>query len=176
LTDGKFIKLHFKDEDVDAKEIERIPHIARYIAKRQHISARVLFSTKTFLNSLLEDLDKLHEANKNIMKEATEKFYNKILEDSSRRNVLVDTFRSRLHWEVIRASTNLGFKYYKAFSSATVNWIEAKKAVEIGLPNDENTLNFDALNTADVEAAAARAIKRVYRADVECTFVEDIPF
>ncbi|GAB5100297.1 hypothetical protein [Caballeronia sp. HLA56] len=176
LTDGKFIKLHFDGEEIKGDEIDSMSHIARYIAKREDVSARVCFSTKDNLKELLDDLDRLHRANVNVMRETNAAPYDGVLEDYARRVVLIDDFRNKLHLAAVRVQGNLGSSYYKALRKANIWSRNDSNTFTIGVPTDDEPLDLEKLNQKPYLDAAKTAIKDVYRSEVECVFDEDFPF
>ncbi|MBB3001457.1 hypothetical protein FHX57_003814 [Paraburkholderia tropica] len=175
LTDGKFLQFQFKGDEIIPSEIESIPHIARYIAKRQQLFARVFFSTKSNLDNLLNDLDELHKANKSIMYDADNEFFNEILFDYRRRTVLIEEFRDALYWEVMLLPGNLGAAYYNALKGVNISTSKDSPRLYIYV-SIENGIDLDQFNTPDVLAAAKRVLKTIFRSEMECVFTEDAPF
>jgi hypothetical protein len=139
------------------------------------VFARVCFSTKSNLENLLDDLDRLHDENKSIMRAADKSFFEGILHDGKRRTVLIDDFRDELYWEVMRVPGYLGSGYYSTLKNSTLRAEKDAPTVFIGI-STENDLDLDKLNTPTVQEAAKRALKKVYRLEAECIFEEDIPF
>lgn len=175
LTDGKFIELNFNEGEISPGEIDNINHIARYIAKRQQIFARVSFFTKSNLDNLLDDLDRLHVANKEIMRKADDDFFDKILFDYKRRRILIEDFRDLLYWEIMLIPGNLGSNYYDSLKKATLRIDGESSVVYIGIPVDGG-MNLDKVNDPEVLGVAKKVLSKIYRVDADCFFEEDIPF
>lgn len=175
LADTKFIRLHFEANDIKPSEIGCALHVARYIVNREQIFARVLFSTKEHLASLLNDFDRLHDANKEILKKKRAEFYIGIEKDERRLAVFVEEFRESLYRSVLASNSPVPHENIKILKEANLEWDEQKQRLKIlvmgGFEIDANDFNIE-----ELRPGVAKTLKDIYRYEGGFVFDEEIPF
>ncbi|MEM5404114.1 hypothetical protein [Paraburkholderia unamae] len=175
LADAKFIRLHFRGDEILPAEVDSATHIARYLVKRNQIFARVLFSTKENFDALLAQYEKLHNANKKILVEQRDKFYERIERDTKRLDVLIDEFRASLRTALILSENSPPYtQILEASKSANLAWSDSEKKLKILI--DGVNIEIDKFNVSSVHKRVAEILKKIYRYEGDFTFDEDIPF
>lgn len=177
LADAKFIQLNFKGEEITARERGSVLHIARNVVNRKQITARVIFSTKDAFSSLLKQYEKLHAANKKIMKDKNEEFYRDIEKYPLRLKVLYSEFRAGLRRVLIISNNSLDMAQIEnKVKTATLGWSEKSKKLFISLNDDDLETELDKFNDPVNHPGIKDLLKKVYRYEGDFEFDFDIPF
>jgi hypothetical protein len=174
LADTKFLRLHFRGDAILPAEIDCATHIARYIVKRQQIFARVLFSTKEYFETLLQDFDRLHEANKKILTKKRTEFYTGIEKDKDKLRVLVEDFRSVLYRNMLFSQNAPPLNQLNAIKEVNLDWDDEKSRLKLCVSSFE--VDLEILNKLELRASVKSALKQIYRYEGDFIFDDDIPF
>jgi len=175
LADAKFIRLHFEKNNIEPSEIGCALHVARYIANRKQIFARVLFSTKEHFPLILNDFDRLHDANKEILKNKRLEFYAEIEKDKKRLAVFIKEFRESIYRNILISDFRVPFEKMKILKEANLEWDDKGRKLRILVAGD---IDFDAdyFNKEELRPAVEKTLKDIYRYEGDFMFDEDIPF
>jgi hypothetical protein len=174
LADARFVRLHFSEDTIEPSSVQLEHYIARYIFNKEEIFSRIVFTTSDIFEELLEDYNKLHNANREIFSAQVAEFYKDILADPDRVDVLKGMFAKGVESKVRIAS-------YGAFQPAPLKieisflyWDKAESILKIDSGATDDELIF--LNGDKVRLATSALLKSIYHYDGRFEFINDIPF
>lgn len=175
VIDSDLVRLRFSDDEIQAESIDSEHYIARYIIKKKESFARVRFLRASSFKAALADYNKLHTANCRWFERTHGRFFEEVIKDWKRTQVLVDEFRATLRWSLLY---RLERKLKKSYETKYLDlaWRAKEGRLAVTLPASSEVFEF--LNGDDESrTAVAKALKDVYRYSGEFFFGEDdIPF
>ena len=175
IIESELFRLVIDGNNISQEQIESEHYISRYIIKKSDTFSRIRFVVSSSFKESLKDYGRLHEANCKWFDSAINTFYDGILKDFWRVNVLIEEFRSKVEWPIYWAlKQEHNVKISK--DSISVGWNKKGKHAEVTVfevePFVEN-LN----QNSDLKQKVSSALKDVYRYTGEFQFaVDDIPF
>jgi len=92
IVDGDFIQINFDSHPPKAEEINSTIHISNYIIQQKDEAARMLFIRKQELDKTIIDYNKLHEFNCSFFAAQYKTFFDEVIKDSTRRDLLKQEF------------------------------------------------------------------------------------
>ena len=135
----------------------------------------IRFVVASSFKEKLKDYGRLHKANCKFFDGAIESFYNEILKDFRRVNVLIEDFRAKVGWSIYWAIKQ---KHGVQIATKTISlgWNKKGKYAEVTLVEDESLI--DSLNqNSELKQKISSTLKDVYRYSGEFRFaVDDFPF
>jgi hypothetical protein len=174
VVDADLVRLHFTKDNITEIETEAEQYIARYIVHRKETFSRVRFIKAAAFGRLLDDYSRLHAANCSWLAKQNDSFYEGIMGDSQRVDVLIKEFREEIEW-FLRSRIRRARKQADAIKSISLEWNAANNQVAINVGTETSNLVF--LN-GDTESRShvAGVLKKLYRYEGPFGFEEDIPF
>lgn len=175
IIESDLFRLVIDGNNISQEQIESEHYISRYIIKKSEIFSRIRFVVSSSFKESLKDYGRLHEANCKWFDSAINTFYDGILKDFRRTNVLIEEFRSKVEWQINwAAKQELGVKISK--DSISIGWNKKGKYAEVTL--FEVGPSVESLNqNSDLMQEVSAALKEVYRYTGEFQFaIDDIPF
>ena len=176
VLDGDLVRLDFAGTNIDAREVNQANYISRYMIKKKQVFSNVLFARKAELQKMIDDYGVLHAANCEFFKTLKENFFNSVVKDDPRRQVLIDDFRKELlprmmwaigDWTGKFRDKDIGLEWRERTGTLVIN-------IDMLSANDEFILK---LNESDkVKEIAAKALFKIYSYDGAFTFENEIPF
>lgn len=175
VIDSDLIRLKFEGDKITAIPIDSEHYIARYIIKKRESFSRVRFIKASSFNNALSDYNRLHIANCHWFEKIINRYYENVIKDWQRTNLLINEFRSKLKWSLLY---RLERHFNKSFEEKllSLDWREKENLLAVTLPADSNI--FEYLNNDDESIKVVRkALKEIYQYSGEFLFDEDIiPF
>ncbi|GGE82145.1 hypothetical protein [Massilia psychrophila] len=171
VVDTDLVRLMFSDDEIVASSLETEHYLAGYIVRKRETFSRIRFIRADRFKSVLEDYGRLHTANCTWFAEETDSFYDGLVKDSKRTQVLAEDFKKKVQYDIaVRVARN-----YSEIGPVTVNWDANGDEVWVGVLFEEN--DIDKLNSDErLKKTVAKALKDVYRYEGKFTFGEDLPF
>jgi len=175
IIDSELYRLVIDGDSISQKQIESEHYFSKYIIKKQETLSKIRFVSASAFEEVLKDYGKLHEANKKWFDSTIDMFYEGVLTDFRRVEVLISEFRSEVEWRISSAVREMdGNKIEK--DAVGINWNAKNRNAEVyfwGIEPFLSRLNED----AELKKKVAAALKKVYRYTGEFVFSEDdIPF
>ncbi|MEN6587727.1 MAG: hypothetical protein ABFE02_16935 [Sulfuricella sp.] len=175
VVDAELARLMFRGDDITATEVESEHYLARYIVKKKETFSRIRFIRSNVFADVLKDYGRLHQANAKWFGSLCDSFYNGIMKDYRRNNVLLDDFKKLVSWELvwrIRQTFNITVE----IDSYWFHWDKEASHVSIGLKLEGKMVDF--LNgDPQFNALTKSALEKIYRYAGSFVFeVDDIPF
>lgn len=176
IIESDLIRLVIGNDNTITQEIIEADHyISRYIIKKSETFSRIRFITYSSFREKLKDYDELHQANCKWLNVTINLFYDGILKDYNRTNVLIEDFRNQVWWGIYWfIKQNHGVKIEK--KDISVGWNTEGEYAIVYVNCSETiilTLNEDIMLREKVKVA----FKHVYRYSGEFCFEDDdIPF
>lgn len=175
IVDSDLVRLRFHESDIEASSIDQEHYIARYIIKKRETFSRIRFLRAGAFATLLPEYGALHKANCKWFDAECNAFFEALVEDPKRSEILIDELRKELRWPL-----RLALLERKLAPSEldTLNfyWSSANKMIHIYAPwgsEGANALNFD----EKVKEKVRAALLRIYRYSGAFNFEDDdIPF
>jgi hypothetical protein len=174
LADARFVRLHFSEDSIVPSDVQLEHYIARYIFNKAEIFSRIVFTRSDVFEHLLEDYNKLHNANREILSAQVAEFYKDIVTDPDRMNVLKEAFSKGVERRIRAAS-------YGAYQPAPLKieisflyWNKSESILQIDSGATEEELVF--LNGDKIRAVTSSLLKSIYHYDGKFEFTNDIPF
>lgn len=176
IIESDLVRLVIGNDDAITQEIIEAEHyIFRYIIKKSETFSRIRFIAYSSFQKKLKDYDRLHKANCKWFNKAINSFYDEILKDYKRSNVLIEDFRAKIWWDIywsIKQKHEVKIEKNDIF----VGWNDVEKYARVEIICNESiiqSLNEDSILSNKVEAA----FKDVYRYTGGFNFeIGDIPF
>jgi len=158
--DGQLVRLDFDDSGVRAVSVDTEHYIARYIVHKKETFARVHFVCIDSLEAVLDDYDRLHQANVAFFDQQIDYFYQNIFLDSKRLDVLQEEFFQAVRWRIESASRRrLGHEIDA--KGLSLYWNAKEQTLCLALDNGEDSM--DALNSdTDLSKEIRAALKKVF--------------
>jgi hypothetical protein len=175
VIDSDLIRLKFIGDKIKAEPINSEHYIARYIIKKRESFSRVRFLKASHFKDALADYSRLHAANCQWFDRRYNLFFDEVVKDWKRTQVLIEEFRSKLRWSVFWRLERTFKKSYD-IKGLSLDWRSKEDRLAVILPSDPEVLEF--LNgDAEAKIAVAKALKETYRYTGDFYFAEDdIPF
>ncbi len=174
LVDTDLVRLMFKDNDIECTSLESEQYLARYIVRKKEMFSRIRFIKANAFKKSLKDYGRLHKANCSWIETEYDNFYDDILKDHKRVNVLIENFRREINWIV---PFLLERRFGKLFdiNNMSVYWMDKSNDARVGISFPEDILDF--MNQSnDIKKYVAKAFKKIYRYEGSFHFEDDIPF
>ncbi len=176
IIESDLVRLAINNDDTIIQEtVEAEHYIFRYIIKKNETFSRIRFIAYSSFQKKLKDYDRLHEANCKWFDKAINCFYEGVLKDYKRSNVLLEDFRANIWWDIhwlIKQKHDV--KIDK--SDIGVGWNDEGKFATVEIFCNDliiQSLNEDLI----LREKIADAFKVIYRYVGDCKFAEsDIPF
>ena len=174
VVDTDLVRLMFSGQQIVQSEISTEHYLARYIVRKREIFARVRFVQANAFATVLEDYGRLHHANCGWFGGECNAFYNGILDDWRRTEVLLDDFAARFrNWVAWKIERHFNRPIDLGKPSLFRNATEGTLRVGFDLPAEVIAfMNGD----DEVRKQIANALKGVYRYEGQFTVSDDIPF
>ncbi len=175
IVDSELIRLHFRDDKVNAEIIDHDIFIADYIINKQQTSARIHFVKAAAFPAVLSDYERLHSANCTFFEQLCDHYYENAVRDSSKTDVFKEDFHKRLKWD-ITFTLKRHYKRDFAVDGIYLSWSEHDGVlVVVDVPEEcAEFLNED----KNLRTKTAKALEDLYRYKGEFRFkkCDDIPF
>lgn len=175
VVDAEMIRLNFSENEIDVVPIKSELYVASYIVNKAQNLSRIRFVNVDDLVKCIADYDRLHRFNCSAFGEARNTFFDGIVEDIERRDVLLDDFKSavlsRLRLRIVkdrRKSANLP-------NEISIGWTKKSREVSVYLDTSEELVDF-LNNDTDAVAITKSAFESVYRYAGKFVFEADLPF
>lgn len=174
VADADLVRLEFDQANsIEACSTDLEHFISRYIVNKKESFSRVLFVKSHKFPDILQDYNRLHDANCKWVDNSIQRFFDNIFLSPTRTEVLIEAFRDRLKpnlpWLVRRAAG-------QTLDLQSIRLSYEGKRVTVGLPFEQEYV--DILNHhRSILDEIQTALSDVYRYTGEFTLVvDDIPF
>ena len=175
VIDSEIVRLVIDKDEISQEIVDSEHYISRYIINKRETFSRIRFVSYASFKDKIKDYKRLHDANCKWFDDAIDSFYDEILKDYTRSNILLDDFQGEIWWDVywpIRRKHNIKIEKENIF----VGWIKESEFAKIEITCDESVIDDLNANTTIKEKVGA-ALKKVYRYEGEFVFeINDIPF
>jgi hypothetical protein len=175
IVDADLVRLMFSGDSVDANPVESEHYIARYIIRKRETFSRIRFLTADAFATALAEYGSLHVANCQWFDSECNAFYQDIVADRKRVDVLIEDFRKQvgreIRWPLLRSN-------HEALEVSAINlyWNGPDDSLRIWAPfgsEGAKLLNED----SKVKSHVANALQSIYRYSGPFQFEDDdIPF
>lgn len=175
IIESDLIRLVIDGNNITQEQIESEHYISRYIIKKREIFSRIRFIVSSSFGECLKDYGRLHKANCKWFDQTINNFYDSILEDSERTQILIDEFRSKVSGPIYLAlKGRLDFQGLRDFIS--IEWNKKGRYAEVTFP--EIDLFVESLNQDLVlRKKISTALDDIYRYQGDFQFaLDNIPF
>ena len=175
VVDSDLVRLVINKDAITQETVDSEHYISRYIIKKKETFSRIRFLSFKKLKDKIDDYTRLHEANCSWFNEAIDIFYDQILSDYTRSNILLDDFRSQIWWVIYWPIKNK-FNITVAKENIHVGWIEESMTAKIEISCDE--ISIDHLNeNPEIKIKVRSVLKNIYRYDGDFVFeINEFPF
>jgi hypothetical protein len=163
VAETDLIRLMFTGDDIVESELESEHYFTRYIVKKRESFSRIRFIRSSAFDTILQDYSRLHLANCKWYAEEHTAFYDGLIKDFTRTQVLAEDFKRKVQYEIALC---IDIKYTE-LSRLTI-WIGIID-IELG---DIELLN----KSTRVHDSVSRALISVYHYHGGFEFSEDLPF
>lgn len=169
------IRLNIDGNNISQEVIDSEHYISRYIIKKSESFSRIRFVAASRFKEKLNDYGRLHEANCKWFDNTLNAFYDEILKDYKRVNMLIDEFRSKVGWSIYWV-VKQAFGTQINREAISLWWNKEGQYAEVALMDDGAVV--ESLNrNSELKQKISAALKEVYRYSGEFKFaVDDIPF
>src|SRR5712664_107617 len=133
IIDADLVRLMFSGQTIDATPVDNEHYIAQYIIKKRETFSRIRFLSADAFNNALRDYGALHAANCQWCDSECNTFYQDIVKDDERVNVLLEDFRKKAFSEIRWALIEKDMKAPEA-SSITLYWNKRKASLQVYAP------------------------------------------
>jgi hypothetical protein len=174
VVDSDLVILKVNENKISPEIVDSEHYISRYIIKRNETFSRIRFIEASCFEQKLSDYTKLHDANCQWFNHACNAFYDDIVKDWKRANVLVDEFRAEVRWPIYWAVKE-EFDIQIEHSHISIYWIDGSDILDVSVSESDNVLASLNRNT-ELKAKVSAALKEVYRYSGDFRFAYDIPF
>ncbi len=175
IIESDLIRINIDGNNISQEVIDSEHYISRYIIKKSESFSRIRFVAASSFKEKLNDYGRLHEASCKWFDNTLNAFYDEILKDYKRVNVLIDEFRSKVGWSIYWVVKQ---EFGTQINRETISlwWGKKGKYAEVALMDD--TVVVESLNrNSELKQKISAALKEVYRYSGEFKFVvDDIPF
>lgn len=161
VTNAELYRLVVKGNEISQEQIGSEHYISRYIIQKRETCSRIRFLSAHIFEDSLKDYDRLHKANCQWFNTAIASFYNGILEDGSRSEILLQEFRSKIGWKISEETKKLHADKVP-LESIFVQWDHDDKCAEVGFWEIEPYVEKLNENTA-LKKEVSAALEKVYR-------------
>lgn len=174
IIESDLVRLVFGNGAAITQEIIGAEHyISRYIIKKRETFSRIRFITYANFEEELKDYNCLHQANCKWFDGLIDSFYAGILEDSKRRNILIEDFRNKTWWAIYESIKKEMHSAKIEKNDISLTWNNEGRFAEVEVPCDESVIQ--ALNEdLTLHEKMARAFREVYRYKGDFNFQADI--
>jgi hypothetical protein len=176
IIESDLIRLNIDGDNISQEEIESEHYISRYIINKSETFSRIRFVTASSFKENLKDYGRLHEANCKWFDSTVNSFYDEILKDFRRVNVLIEKFRLKVGWSIYWAVKQ---EFGTQINTETISlaWHKKGKYAEVTLVVDDESVLERLNQDSELKQKVSAALKEVYRYSGEFQFaVDDIPF
>jgi hypothetical protein len=175
VVEADMRQIFFDGEKREIEHRKQAHHVASYIIRKKQTFSRVHFVHISVFQEILQEYDRLHEANSSIFTEEQSAFYPEALTDFKRKKVFLNEFK----WDISRQLWRISHKFQmktEDFEKLYIWWNSKAEKVEIILEATEDQVTF-LNNSAEFRQVVAKSLKQYYRYDGDFTFVKvNIPF
>lgn len=174
IVDAELVRLIFDNDTIDATEIESEHYIARYIIRKRETFSRIRFMRPDAFITALPGYRSLHQANCRWFASEHEAFYQNIVKDHKRTNVLLDQFRKRVEWPIKRTFLR---EHLSLPPAEEIELLWNAKEGKLKVSGPFGAAGVKMLNDDEqTRTAVSSIITSLYRYDGPIEFEEDIPF
>lgn len=176
LLDGELIRLEFSgenDEIVESNITEEL-YFFDYIVNKRRTTARIHFVREPFFNNALAAYEKLSVLNVKFVDILTKTFYQDVVTNSSKRNMLEPTFDKKVRPILMRMLPLYGVapkEYVKAeiYPSSKEEGVRVHVIIK--------TSSYFTIDNSDARLAVKQALQEIYHFSGSFKIeVDDIPF
>lgn len=175
VIDSDLVRLVIDNDEISQEIVDSEHYISRYIIKKKETFSRIRFISYTNFKEKIKDYKRLHNANCKWFDDAIDLFYEGILKDYIRSNILLDDFRDEIWWDIywsIKGKHDI--KIVK--EDISIGWNKESEFAKIEIMCDETVIASLNANTT-INKKVGAALKKVYRYGRDFTFeINDIPF
>jgi hypothetical protein len=177
VVDTDLIRLMFRNSTIECTELETEHYLARYIIHKREMFSRIRFIKADIFSSTLKDYELLHRANCNWFNTECNLFYESVLKDGKRAEVLTTQFKSLINheipWKLARK-----FKRSIDIEIISVNWSKATNSPWISVFGSSVKIEvIDFLNSdPEIKDCVSKILKIVYRYEGEFHFEDEMTF
>lgn len=173
VVDADLIRLKFSGNEIKASPLDTEHYVARYIVKKRESFSRIRFIRADCFSHALNDYDRLHAANCEWFGTACDTFYDNIMHDWNRSQVLVEDFKRDVTWFLIWRVL-VGLRKTVDFKTLSLDWMKSTNSLSVALDVDVDVVAF--LNgDSRAKERTASALQKIYRYDGPFAF-EESPF
>lgn len=174
IVDTELVRLMFSGTSITQTELDTEHYLARYIIRKREVFSRVRFIRSAAFHAALHDYGRLHQANCSWFSAECDAFYDGILRDWHRTDVLLDDFAAKFRmWVGWRLERH--YKRTIELGRPGLYWNAADNTVRVGFELPDDIIEF--MNGDDeIKKHVASALKTIYRYDGPFTITFDIPF
>lgn len=174
VVDTDLVRLMFSGANISQTVVDTEHYLARYIIRKREVFSRVRFIRANAFNAALPDYSRLHQANCTWFGAEYTTFYEEILDDWRRKDVLLEDFAAKFRmlvgWRLERQ-----YKRTIDLGKPALDWNEADRTVRVGFELQDDVISF--MNEDDeIRKHIASALKSIYRYDGLFKITFDIPF
>ena len=128
IADTELLRMHFREDDIICSPVHSEHYIGRYIINRRETFSRIRFIQSEAFGKELKNYGNLHEANCGWFAAECDAFYDGIMKDPKRTQVLIGAFRKEtsdfIKWQVFSSGN-------KNFDTSTMNVEFSESAQEV---------------------------------------------
>lgn len=176
VVDADLVRLTFSGTNITAAAINTEHYISRYIVRKKETFSRIRFVKADAFQEVLTDYGHLHLANCKWFGKERDLFYDGVVENWERAQVLFDDFKKEVNW-VLRWRIERQLRKVLDASVLSLSWKSSTKCLAVSTaPLDKDALSL-LNNDEEVRSHVAEALKKIYR--YEGPFIlddDDIPF
>lgn len=174
VVDTDLLRLRFAGSEIICTAVDSEHYLARYIVRKRETFSRIRFVKASSFAAKLEDYGRLHQANCRWFSEECKDFYDGLVKDWKRTEVLIEDFKNKIHW-LVTWRLERQFRKDVPIGTPALYWNESGAELRVGFELPENVLEF--MNgDEEVRKHIASALKAVYRYDGPFSITYDIPF
>lgn len=175
IIDSDLVRLVINKDEISQEIVDSEHYISRYIIKKKETFSRIRFISYINFKEKIKDYNRLHDANCKWFDKTMNLFYEEILKDYTRSNILLDDFRGEIWWDIywsIKDKHDIKIDKENIF----IGWKKESECAKIEIMSDEPVISSLNASTA-ISKKVKAALKKIYRYDGDFIFeINDIPF
>lgn len=174
VVDAELCRLMFHGTEIKYTQIASEHYLARYIIRKREVFSRVRFIRANSFATVLEDYSRLHKSNCNWFGAECNAFYVGILNDSHRKDGLMNDFKKKFELPV-RWRLERKFKRSIEPGDPAIYWMDDIKEARVGFDLPDDVLEFMD-SDAEIRKHVSGALESVFRYVGPFKIEFDIPF
>lgn len=175
VVDAEMVRLDFSEKKIDMTPVNSELYVASYIINKSQHRSRIRFVRFEHLEKCIADYDRLHRFNCSFFDENRAAFFDGVVEDAKRRNVLFEDFKAAV-FSRLRLRLNKEYRGNGRLpSELTMYWRKKSKDIAVCLDVPEERIDF--LNgDAEANSIVKSAFESIYKYSGKFVFEDDLPF